>query len=72
MGHYLFIDGEYLRGAYEGTMSAFYDEVPPIDYQLLRTRLSKPTRVYYYDSVDRVDVQLAVDALEHAVARNMG
>jgi uncharacterized LabA/DUF88 family protein len=123
MNTYLFIDGEYLRQAYQQTMDAFYGTVPDINYRDLPTTFGGPRRIYYYDAIARepvgsetpkdqeqrikgldvfhvylnslpnwhvregfvsrgrrasrrsqkaVDVQLAVDALEHAIAGNMG
>jgi uncharacterized LabA/DUF88 family protein len=119
---YLFIDGAYFREAYRAVMSRFYGTVPDVNYDVFWNVFSNPTRIYYYDAVDRnrigdettaqrdarvsalntfhaylnslsgwhvregfvsrgrrasrrtqkaVDIQLAVDALEHAVAHNM-
>lgn len=120
---YLFIDAAYLRQSYTAAMTRFYGTVPEINWSMIRTLFGNPSRIYYYDAIDRrqvgdetpqqqteriskadnlhkslnslpnwhvregfvsrgrrasrrtqkaVDVQLAVDALEHAVAHNMG
>jgi uncharacterized LabA/DUF88 family protein len=119
---YLFIDGAYFRECYGTTMQRFYGAIPPVNWNVVWNVFERPSRTYYYDSVDRkqvgpetseerdrrvrhadqfhrqlnalsnwhvregfvsrgrraarrsqkaVDVQLAVDALEHAVAHNM-
>ena len=52
MSAYLFVDGHYLRKAFEKTMEAFFGEVPAIEYRQLISLGASHSRVFYYDAVD--------------------
>src|SRR5882672_6675782 len=52
MSLYLFVDGHYLRKAFEKTMQAFFNDVPAIEYRQLISLGGNHQRAFYYDAVD--------------------
>jgi uncharacterized LabA/DUF88 family protein len=54
MSAYLFIDGNYLRKAYEHTMASFFGQTPPaLNYRkLAQIGGQSYNRLFYYDAVD--------------------
>ena len=52
MSFYLFVDGNYLRKAYEKTMTSFFGSAPPIEYRQLIGLGANHQRAFYYDAVD--------------------
>jgi hypothetical protein len=53
---YLFIDGAYLREAYDDVMRRFYGLVPTFNWTNVGVIFGRPARTYYYDAIDRNQV----------------
>jgi uncharacterized LabA/DUF88 family protein len=52
MSSYLFVDGEYLRKAFETSMKRFFVTAPPMDYRPLMALGASYQRGFYYDAID--------------------
>ena len=66
IGNYVFIDGNYLRRAYEDTMRKFFPEVQHSDLNLVALKEHVgASKAFYYDAIDETksDVQQRKDYL---------